>query len=1512
MAVAAKILKKLGKILGFFIGGLLVFVLVLLFSLNFLLQTSFFTKFALDTALPPLEKLLCAKLAVKSLRMSFLPFSLDVEGVLYTDPQQKYAQPFASLQKLSIRVKTAPLLRGQVVVSEIAVIGAQNYLFLRRGLENLPICPSKPKPPKPPSPPFKLKLPIVVENMHVDAVFAMDMPSTTPHATPEKPEPKPSEPLKVTVGAINIDGTADLNVSESALKIRIDNTSFAFGELKDKIESIAIDYKINMADWKAEVPRFEVQMPDAEINLTAQATNLLDDISVNADLGLTVDLRKVNQLILTKPKDIQLSGPLTLAAKYGLKLGKHKMAYVADGTLSMPDAKVNELHVRDLNAAFTVTPETAKLPKFQATIGTGLVNVSGNLGLTGEMPLDGAVDIADLDVGDAMRRFGIGDQGVAAILNTDLTATGRLKDLNVDTQGRILLRSVKYAKQIQARQVDVNLDANVGASTSDVRDLKVVVSDLTVSQGEIPQINLAFRGLVGPTQNIINKLLVTTAQTTIEVAGKANPKGALDLKLDVQMRDLGEFAGLVGKKLAGRGGLQAKVGGTAKKPDVRGNLAFQDIVFDTIAVQKIGADLAFVENKASVSHLRIESDGTVITADAAYDMRDKKQPRATAKLQLLETPIKNLLVLAGQAEKMKVDGTMSLNVDVDGPVDKLTGQVKAEGKMIEAFGEKVEALTLDAHLASGVIVLDELSLIKNRNIRPIFLRGLWRPKPEKQITEEDRQPAVIAISGKVDPQNKTFALKIASQRLTEMASDTVARDKLHLMADAELMAEMQGAFDDPHGSLKLTIQNGRYEHLDLGNSVIEITAANHQLHATGVLLDGRQQVFEEDTPVVKPTTPQTSAIDSTNPAPNTDTPPAKFNERFGGEQTEDDFAPAAPAPVAPTANAGIPNLGRIKLEATLSLEGDMALNAKLKIDRFDYSNFLKEREQVKRLRKKSGQTGAAEEEEQQTVLGGRVDGEITISGHLKKKAAGSPATEENGSDLAATVRFDEILFQHNDFIIRNQDEKGKILPIVIVYKNGEVDVEDFALGGSGVRIDLDRTDLRGEPFFVLNAEVEMSVAKAFTDKLTEASGHLWLWAEVPVKFDLGKVVADVKIPDADFVVQNMPTPIDNLNLLLRFEDRTATIKKLTAEIGGGTLEGGGTFKLPTPEAPPAAAADNPTPVGRTEKEKAGPKSQLDMVIKLKDVRTGYDPNLELLLKKVDLMISSRPDGKMDISGEVNVTKAVISKDIDIITILKAFQKPRGGVSGSETYEKKEESVYFNIVVRADRNVLLDNNFAQMEFKMDLLLTGNNVETGMIGTVEVLKGNAAVLQNNYQLSSGIIQFFDETRIFPAFDINAVTEVSKTKVFINVSGTPERYQISFTSDPPKSERDIVALLSLGVSYEEAQSGGSAISGDEAAAMAAQQLVGRQFHAYTGLDIGTDTSTGVGRFKISKELQKDLSFSLFRGISDQTMSSELEYDFVRYMAVYGEWSNFAGQENVPSVGGYGAGIRVKIEFR
>ena len=1195
---------------------------------------------------------------------------------------------------------------------------------------------------------------------------------------------------------------------------------------------------------------------------------------------------QITPLLVAANGSVALGG-----ARYQEMIRLDKLAMRLDASVDRTGAAGNlrfkahtTMDLQDLVYTQTVKAKpdaVAHTETVEVAAGNLTLDVSGAVPLKKGPPIDLSAR-GDVELQDARYADQAHVERVAVSLDGKMHIGSRVA---YEAQVNLTADEVSQGDRITAQKVELVLDAGGDVTANEVRQLKLTVDGVHVKQANLTHLTLDAAGLFGPKKNEVRQFVLTTDHTRVTATGAFDlDHGPLSGVADLEFADLAEFAALVDKPLGGRGTLHLQAAGTTDHPQVEGRLDFADLLYGAINLKRISGGLGYDGNRAKVVQLVIEREGARITVDGWYDRLDST---VQAALDMPETQIAELLALAGLQDQVQVTGKLTLHAAVSGPVKKLNGQVMLTGAEITAYGENVQAVQLNARLVGGEVELDELSLVKERGVRPLIQNGVWKPRPAGMVTDADREPMKLTISGRLNPNDRTFALKLRTQQLNETASDIVAQHRLHVMADVGLTADVAGTFDNPNGSLLLTIDRGRYEQYDLGQSTIKVDFAAQQVHLTGVLLAARQ-AFASDVAAPHPTpTP--------SPTPTAD---------------PDFAASATPTPGTPAPPANPNDLGAIRLDATLGLTDARPFKARVTFDHFDYSNFLKSAAQARQQRQQA-RSGARLPAGNQEKFGGLVDGEIDLDGRLGASGAQQTGTAPVAGvvapakpSLSATVRFNQILFQRNNLLIRNQNEAGEVKPIVITYRDGRVDVQDFALGGSGVEIKIERQDLGGEAYFVLNGQAPLDTVKAFTDAVANVNGALQLHAEIPVAFDLDKVKAAVKIDNATVDLADVPTNIENLKVDVEFANRAATIRQFTAKVGGGTLRVGGSYRLPQPARPAAGTAAAPTAPTAAE------HAQLEVFAKIENVTTRFDPYLELVVRKVDLLATSRPDGKIDVTGEVDINKAVLRYNIDLVQILQAFQKRSGGATGSQVYEKKEESVYFNIVIRAPQGVSIDNNFIQMEMSLDLVLTGNNVDVGLIGSVESTKGEATVLQNTYKVTSAVIQFFDETRIYPAFDVNAETTVNNINIFISVTGTPDRYQITFQSDPPMNERDIVTLLSLGVSYEQFQAG----SGDEAAALAAaaQQLIGSSFRQYTGIDFGVDSTTGVSRLRVSRPLQEHFLMSLYRGISDPTLSAETEWDFTRNLGLYVGWSDFAGQENVPSYGGFGGGVRVKIEFR
>jgi translocation and assembly module TamB len=85
---------------------------------------------------------------------------------------------------------------------------------------------------------------------------------------------------------------------------------------------------------------------------------------------------------------------------------------------------------------------------------------------------------------------------------------------------------------------------------------------------------------------------------------------------------------------------------------------------------------------------------------------------------------------------------------------------------------------------------------------------------------------------------------------------------------------------------------------------------------------------------------------------------------------------------------------------------------------------------------------------------------------------------------------------------------------------------------------------------------------------------------------------------------------------------------------------------------------------------------------------------------------------------------------------------------------------------------------------------------------ITEGSATLAGTPYQLQRGLIYFANPVRIDPVIDLDATATVRDYDISLGVHGTLEKLSTSYRSEPPLPQADIIALLALGRTQEQAQ--------------------------------------------------------------------------------------------------------------
>ncbi|HXV64439.1 MAG TPA: translocation/assembly module TamB domain-containing protein [Vicinamibacteria bacterium] len=276
---------------------------------------------------------------------------------------------------------------------------------------------------------------------------------------------------------------------------------------------------------------------------------------------------------------------------------------------------------------------------------------------------------------------------------------------------------------------------------------------------------------------------------------------------------------------------------------------------------------------------------------------------------------------------------------------------------------------------------------------------------------------------------------------------------------------------------------------------------------------------------------------------------------------------------------------------------------------------------------------------------------------------------------------------------------------------------------------------------------------------------------------------------ARLVLQDPPLVFSNVTGALSLDGSTIVLETLTADTGGGKVSASGNVVL-----------------------SGASLANVDLTAQASSVRLSYPEGLR---SELDGSIHLTGGGeRLRLTGEVDLSRAVFSRDIDIQTELLHSIEDFTAVSEPDSLA---ESILLDIRVRAIEGLRIENNLARMETTANLSLGGTLGSPEVRGIVSAAsEGSFRFGRNQYRIESGRIEL-DGYPTEPArIDIQARTSVSGYDIQLHVRGTTDDLitSLSAPDDPELSQADIASLLVTGRTLENVSSESRAILGEQMA--------------------------------------------------------------------------------------------------
>jgi len=121
---------------------------------------------------------------------------------------------------------------------------------------------------------------------------------------------------------------------------------------------------------------------------------------------------------------------------------------------------------------------------------------------------------------------------------------------------------------------------------------------------------------------------------------------------------------------------------------------------------------------------------------------------------------------------------------------------------------------------------------------------------------------------------------------------------------------------------------------------------------------------------------------------------------------------------------------------------------------------------------------------------------------------------------------------------------------------------------------------------------------------------------------------------------------------------------------------------------------------------------------------------------------------------------------------------------------------YDVRIVAPSTLRIENDQAQIVASSELNLRGTFDHPLLFGRADIERGDVRFEGRRYQVTRGSLDFTNPNRIQPFFDVEAETRVrvpgQTYRVTLRMTGTTERMQPTFESDPPLAPLDVLTLL------------------------------------------------------------------------------------------------------------------------
>jgi translocation and assembly module TamB len=232
-------------------------------------------------------------------------------------------------------------------------------------------------------------------------------------------------------------------------------------------------------------------------------------------------------------------------------------------------------------------------------------------------------------------------------------------------------------------------------------------------------------------------------------------------------------------------------------------------------------------------------------------------------------------------------------------------------------------------------------------------------------------------------------------------------------------------------------------------------------------------------------------------------------------------------------------------------------------------------------------------------------------------------------------------------------------------------------------------------------------------------------------------------------------------------------------------------------------ADNPQFDGRLETKRMSLSVASDLQVS-PTVNLEFGGNLvrpsvkgNIVIERALLRIPEMKESLHDVEGEAILRAAADS-------FRATADTTSGGTSAADTSASQEpeaqEGMDLDVTISIPNSLRIESERLNLELEGNLRIRQKGDKPIITGELKPRKGRLTFMGRYFEIQRGSIFFYGGDEMNPSFDLTMTARVADVDITIKLTGTALEPEIELTSNPSRSESDIMSLLLFGRSMND----------------------------------------------------------------------------------------------------------------